>query len=271
MEQWIFFLVGVCDERKKTIIITQIWTNQHNSTQIYRTHIGFNQNFRHSNNLSIVILEFVKETYWKLSLSSKARILFCFLKRILCSSYYLSFSLFPFLSFILCTPTTTNDRVCVVYIRFGCVTFERVRSANRTEGYTEPRQHRITTCKRWLEQLSTHMPLFHFSTISKRRFKSECTYIIFLMNERQAILNAFRVQSSPTRLRDNKFKHLTTEYCCRVDEMDFWLFSTKKWQEKIRIWNYLLRKWMIFMVLSTRDAYGLREFDVTNLNKARER
>lgn len=54
------------------------------------TQIDFNQNFRHSNNLSIVILEFVKETYWKLSLSSEANFVLFFKAHIMFFAFSLS-------------------------------------------------------------------------------------------------------------------------------------------------------------------------------------
>lgn len=108
-----------------TQIIEQMTHKSHNLNT-------FTEIFRH--NVTIYrssFWTFTKETYWKLS--SPKRILFCFLKRILCSSFSL---------FLFCSMYSTDERgeLCVLNIFTG-MTFERVRSDSEIEGYIKPKQH----------------------------------------------------------------------------------------------------------------------------------
>lgn len=77
---------------------------------------------------------FTKETYWKLS--SPKRILFCFLKRILCSS---------FSPFLFCSIYSTDELVCIIH--FSSVTFERVCSYVVTNpSSTTTMTYTVTAC-----------------------------------------------------------------------------------------------------------------------------
>lgn len=109
-------LVGLCQKKKNSINAN----NQHNEL---RKHLIWS-NFRHRNNLSIVILEFAKETYWKLS--SPKWILFCFLKRILYSILFsLSLPLF-------CSVYFTDQQ----YVRYDLVEWHLC-------GYVQPTELKV--------------------------------------------------------------------------------------------------------------------------------
>lgn len=155
------------NENDRLLYILEYWTIKPNDTHKYSS--IYSHLVKYFGTMQLFIdrhfRTFTKETYWKLS--SPKRILFCFLKRILCSS---------FSPFLFCSIYSTDELVCIIH--FSSVTFERVCSYVVTiPSSTTTMTYTVTA---WMLSLKS-VPLFFINLfvdekIIKKSIHLHCQY-----------------------------------------------------------------------------------------------